>query len=425
MASYPTFLPLALVAGGGWALAVVRDRGGLGGGVRREVALLLIAGGAVRALLLLPETPLSDDLYRYLWDGHVANHGVNPYAHAPQSPELDALDTGVRALVNHPSIPTIYPPVAQWLFRGLDAVGAGPGGVRALFAALDLAAAAFLALLLGMRGRNPRVAVVYALCPLAALESAAGGHVDPAGIALMTAGLTAWAASRIPAAGLLLGAAVLVKPMPLFLFPALLIRLCPRDRARFAFFAALPLLLYLPHLDAGFGVFGGLEAYAARWSSHGALFPLGEWAGIPAAPLRVILATAAVALSGIFAWRIRDPLAAGACAVGAALVLTPTAHPWYLVWLVPLLPFLPRAVLPAGIALIALAPVSYAAGWLFACTGVWAEPVATRWILWGSVVLALALGFLRVRKDAFEAPPPERSPRESSGRRGAFPISFR
>ena len=35
-------------------------------------------------VVLLPLAPeLSDDVYRYLWDGHVQLSGINPYLHAP------------------------------------------------------------------------------------------------------------------------------------------------------------------------------------------------------------------------------------------------------------------------------------------------------------------------------------------------------
>ena len=68
-------------------------------------------------LTLLPLTPtLSDDIYRYLWDGRVQLAGVNPYAYAPDAPELMRLRTDEFASINHPSIPTIYPPLTQLAF---------------------------------------------------------------------------------------------------------------------------------------------------------------------------------------------------------------------------------------------------------------------------------------------------------------------
>src|SRR5689334_14643028 len=59
-----------------------------------------------------------DDIWRYLWDGHVAAAGVNPYATAPASAALDALAadppwSDIRDNVSYPAVATIYPPLAQ------------------------------------------------------------------------------------------------------------------------------------------------------------------------------------------------------------------------------------------------------------------------------------------------------------------------
>jgi len=60
-----------------------------------------------------------DDIWRYLWDGHVWAGGVNPYRFAPQDPAVDGLSDGsgvwndIRHSVNHASTPTIYPPLAD------------------------------------------------------------------------------------------------------------------------------------------------------------------------------------------------------------------------------------------------------------------------------------------------------------------------
>src|SRR5689334_4625690 len=83
----------------------------------RDTLRLALALGAVAGLALVLAPPvLSDDVWRYLWDGRVLRAGISPYAHAPDHPSLAFLrDAGWRR-VNNPEIPTIYPPVAQILF---------------------------------------------------------------------------------------------------------------------------------------------------------------------------------------------------------------------------------------------------------------------------------------------------------------------
>jgi hypothetical protein len=48
----------------------------------RALATILLVGVAMRCLLL-PGTPVSNDLFRYVWDGRVQAAGINPYLHVP------------------------------------------------------------------------------------------------------------------------------------------------------------------------------------------------------------------------------------------------------------------------------------------------------------------------------------------------------
>ena len=45
---------------------------------RRALATILFVALAMR-LVLLPGTPVSTDLFRYVWDGRVQSAGINPY----------------------------------------------------------------------------------------------------------------------------------------------------------------------------------------------------------------------------------------------------------------------------------------------------------------------------------------------------------
>ncbi|KAA3660105.1 MAG: hypothetical protein DWQ04_20355, partial [Chloroflexi bacterium] len=87
---------------------------------KRGVSMRWVWGTAVtfRLLLLFTTPTLSDDVYRYLWDGYVANQGVGPYAHPINSPELDYLDIPQRAQANNAWMASPYLPAAQFVFWG-------------------------------------------------------------------------------------------------------------------------------------------------------------------------------------------------------------------------------------------------------------------------------------------------------------------
>ena len=113
-----TFLAYFVIAGVAYALAVAR----LG---RDRLSLRAVWAFAIlfRLTLLLTSPPtLSDDVYRFIWDGRLANAGVSPYAHAVNSPLLDAFDTPQRALVNNNWMASPYLPAAQALFAATVAL---------------------------------------------------------------------------------------------------------------------------------------------------------------------------------------------------------------------------------------------------------------------------------------------------------------
>ena len=78
---------------------------------------------------------LSDDLYRYLWEGRLVLQGGNPYVTPPES--IGTMD-GVRELVNHPSIAAIYPPLAQATFALVSMVSYTPIAMQCFFAMVNV-----------------------------------------------------------------------------------------------------------------------------------------------------------------------------------------------------------------------------------------------------------------------------------------------
>lgn len=74
-------------------------------------------GVAIAArLLLLPMEP-GDDVWRYIWEGHIQTLGFSPYQFAPNAPELVAYRTVWWSQINHADVPAIYPPMTQLGFR--------------------------------------------------------------------------------------------------------------------------------------------------------------------------------------------------------------------------------------------------------------------------------------------------------------------
>src|SRR5262249_28741741 len=133
--------------------------------------------------------------------------------------------------VNHPWLPTPYPPVAEFFFRVATRAGSS---VRTMKAALVLCDALLVIVLLRWLDGSGRGAVRvlgYAWNPLVALEVAGNGHVDLLGALLLV--VSAWCLTerrRVPAATAWM-LAIGVKVLPIVLAPLFWRRVRPRDVA--------------------------------------------------------------------------------------------------------------------------------------------------------------------------------------------------
>lgn len=347
----PLFLALYAVLVAAYAFLLIRT----GAGARLDRASLrwaLLFAVAFRLAALAAPPSLSADLYRYLWDGRVLASGVNPYRHPPAAAELAPLRDVYHAAINHPELPTIYPPAAQVVFALAATVWPAPAGIKLVMAGMDLLALLALALLLRALQLPPGRLVVHAWCPLVILEFAGMGHVDAVGIALLVGALAALALARHRLALAALGAAVLAKLFPLLIVPAFLER-TPR-RAWFV----LPLVLaagVLPFAAHGVDPSGSLRTFAARWRGNDVLFAgLVALAGSPGAAKGVALLLLGAILA---ACRLRRAgvESTALAAMTAVLLLSPVLHPWYLTWIVPLLAVRPVPALIAWTGSVALA----------------------------------------------------------------------
>ena len=155
-------------------------------GPRRDVPVAgILAVAAVLRLLALPLTPsLSDDVYRYLWDGRVAGSGANPYLLTPDDESLAGLRDDLWSRTAHRDVATVYPPLALGMFAAAAALPEPLPTYKLALAAIDLAGCALLLALARRRG-NGLAALAYVWNPLLVVEGAGMGHVDVLGASLV------------------------------------------------------------------------------------------------------------------------------------------------------------------------------------------------------------------------------------------------
>jgi len=345
---------------------------------RLDVWLILAFALLFRVTLLFSRPIQEDDFYRYLWDGKVVASGLNPYRVAPlavlnstrasrslsepfvqseDSEELRRL-TNIPAhddnfalilsRVNHPEVPTIYPPLAQAVFA-LTALVA-PGSLLALrlvLLGLDLAICGLMVTVLQHLGLNALLVLVYAWSPLVIKETINSAHYDVVPTFFLVLAFLLCLKKHALLAHASLALAILGKIYPLLLIPIFLWHtIVSQGRGR-AFLglvvvAVVVVLGYAPFLDAGPMLWQGTLAFAERWQTNSGLFPLLGW--IVGARWMANTVVALLLGGSVLALLMRHDLREDRAllwvsflALGSLFLLSPVGNPWYFLWLLPFL----------------------------------------------------------------------------------------
>ena len=339
------------------------------------IALIFLFSLLFRLSLLPTRPTLSDDMYRYVWDGRVQAHGLSPYRYPPNADEVADLHKGDRTVwphINRKPVVTVYPPGAQLAYAAIwRVVGDSLTGFKAAFVLMELLGAVLLLQLLRIFNQPPERILIYLWSPLLVFEVAHAGHVDGLMLPLLIAAFWARVKERHWLLGICLGAATLVKFFPALLLPALLpvgqvgnlsFRMRPALKMLTAFGFTLA-LGYAPYLLWGGGVIGFLPKYFDENFNLGLariLFDIAQRYTISGASLANAITFGGLAVMGlVFVLR---PAADGRAAlrrcvwlIGWFTLFTQNLFAWYLLWLLPLITLF---VEPGKLFGLKLAPLS-------------------------------------------------------------------
>ncbi len=334
---------------------------GLKRGKRISVLLLLISALLSRAILWNFTAPiLENDYWRYLWDGRVLAHGINPYLYAPLDPALDHLRVFYRHWIGWTKYGTIYPPFAEILFAVTHWIAPDSlFGLKVMLGIFDLGTGILLALWLKKKKIDPAWSVLYFLNPLVLKEISNSAHLDsvPVFFSFAAVYLFMFFPKKRIWSWVALALAVSTKLYPLVLIP-LFARLDSKWKKHLAVFGGVFGGLYLPFLGAGSSLFNGTQAYAKYWLFNAGIFQVttkclnGLLSLFAASSADGFLKNAiandypAKAILGLLfilalIWKTKKLKSATELpqstlwVLGLVLILSPVVDPWYVLWVLP------------------------------------------------------------------------------------------
>lgn len=348
----------------------------------QKIGLILLVSLLTRIVMV--GVPVSDDVYRYLWEGKIVAAGESPYQfpadHAHYKPYRDHFWEGM----NHKDKLTAYPPLAELMFAGVSSISYSPWAFKVLFILADLCVVWVLLSILKHRGSDVRAALLYALNPLTLFAFSGEAHFDVVMIlAIMLSVLSVEKKSFIWA-WVWLGIAIQIKIIAVVLIPLYLLRCHWRHAWWLLIPLALPSLYFLDSLSGmfqGLWAFGGTNAF--NGPIHGPINYLLEdnitWVS------RIIFVLFGLVSLWIL-WAVKTPTKAAYLTIASLVLLSPVVHYWYVLWIIPFV------VLYPGLSWLVL---SFTSGAYFASTFSvengedWSLPVWAMWVTWLPFLLVL------------------------------------
>lgn len=334
----------------------------------RSLAIPLIGAILLRILLLFSTPNLSDDFYRFLWDGNLSSQGINPFEYTPTEylDEIGEPGGDLYQKMNSQDYYTIYPPVNQAIFLAAAMLFPGQYWLQVLvlkmFILLFEVGSLFLLFrLLQHFCLDRSLLFLYALNPLVILELTGNIHFEAAMICFTLLAIFFSIREKWWLSSLSVALAFSTKLWPLIFIPFFFNRMPFRKFLGFlGVFLLATILLWMPFYDDYFFEHFGLSLalYFRSFAFNGSLYyliknflPHAGWvlSGVCLlAMIFIFLRDRGKEWSSIFA-----PLV---LVLFTYLLCTTTVHPWYIT---PLIAFAILTNLRFPVIWSALIPLTY------------------------------------------------------------------
>lgn len=319
----------------------------------RTIWFYLAIGILARFILIFAFPNLSDDIYRFIWDGRLINQGINPFNHLPtyfleNGNTVEGLTPDLFERLNSPEYYTIYPPINQAVFALATYISPDSyyGSALVLKTFLFLCECGSIILILrllkhfGMAFKN---VLIYALNPMIILEITGNLHFEGAMIFFLLLAIYLFIKKRNTLSAIAFAFSIISKLLPLMFLPFLIKRLGWKKSIWYFLIIGLTLLLaFSPLLNPTFiHNFGNsLDLYFQKFEFNASIYYLLRWLGIQLKGYNLIqilgpiLALFVLGTILYKTYRERNPsnqqlFTVFLFAISVYLFLATTIHPWY------------------------------------------------------------------------------------------------
>jgi alpha-1,6-mannosyltransferase len=316
----------------------------------KDSRVILITAIFFRLLLLFSIPALSDDFYRFVWDGRLLLNDINPYTILPsdfiQTPDFQRviIDKSIFTKLNSPNYYTVYPPLNQLIFvvSAWFSQGSLFGNIISLRVFILLAEIGTLFLLLTPAFKKERTTIntklaLYAFNPLIILELTGNLHFEAVVIFFLLLAYQ-FRKKSIVFSSLFFACAVSTKMLPLIFIPLIIKFLGIKKGIFYAFLVGIfTLVLFVPFLDKMLieKLFSSVNLYFQKFEFNASIYYLIRAIGFQFTGYNIIGTAgkilALLTFSGVFliSWKSKNFILGALAILTLYFSVATTVHPWY------------------------------------------------------------------------------------------------
>ncbi len=362
---------------------------------------LLVAGMLFRMLLLFSIPNLSDDVYRFIWDGRLTSNGINPFSHLPaeiiQMPAITGFTEELYLLLNSANYYTIYPPVLQgifWLGAKLFPINVFATIVffKCIILLFEVGTVFIILQILKKLSLPKHLSLLYILNPLVITELTGNVHFDGVMIFFVLLAFLFFIKNnwQVSAIGLALGVAT--KLLPVLFLPLIVNKLGWKKGLRYAVITggtSIILFAFVFDIATIQHMLNSIDLFIRRFEFNASIYYVVRYLGtlIKGYNIIAIAGPALILLSSLLILFIsfkrnnnseNKILKTALLIISTWFIFSTTVHPWYI-------------CLP--VALAVFTPYRFAIIWSFTATLSYAayQTIPVKEVLWLTVAGYIAL----------------------------------
>ena len=322
---------------------------------KSQFKALIGIGIVARIALFFAMPSLSDDIYRFIWDGTLLKNGIHPFEHLPGyylDKNIPGITSELFQRLNSPEYFTIYPPTNQFLFWVSSLIGGenwliSANAIRLILLLSDIGSLYFLIKILDHYQKPRHLALWYFLNPLVIIEFVGNIHFESLVILGILAGIHWYNTHKSVASGIGIGLAAGIKLLPLIYLPSLFFRGLKTKKWWISILAFIVTVATLvPMFNSAFieGMQSSLNLYFQKFEFNASIYfvarEIGYWVVgynniATIGPLLSVISVLSILTIAIIGWLKKWSLEkVFLFTLFSYLIFATTVHPWYILPLI-------------------------------------------------------------------------------------------